>query len=113
MRPADKGGGITVEPEKVWWRMGKEELRDETTFKKVDKLGINLKISKVESKLKEGTVKNLQACIKSNQISRRSLTPPEVIGSILRKNNSTKIVRVFQDSLQPVRGTGRIFRLYV
>ena len=51
----------------MWWRMGKEELRDETTFKKVDKLGINLKISKVESKLKEGTVKNLQACIKSNQ----------------------------------------------
>ena len=96
MRPADKGGGITVEPDKVWWRMGKEELRDETTFKKVDKLGINLKISKVESKLKEGTVKNLQACIKSNQISRRSLTPPEVIGSILRKNNSTKIVWCFK-----------------
>ena len=41
MRPADNGGGITVEPDKVWWRMGKEELRDETTFKKVDKLSIN------------------------------------------------------------------------
>ena len=53
VRPADKGGGITVEPYEDVVEDGKEELRDETTFKRVEKLGINSTISKVESKLKE------------------------------------------------------------
>ena len=53
VRPADKGGGITVEPYEHVVGDGQEELKDETTFRKLEKLSINATIGKVERKLKE------------------------------------------------------------
>ena len=53
VRPADKGGGITVEPYEDVVGDGQEELKDETTFRKLEKLSINATIGKVERKLKE------------------------------------------------------------
>ena len=53
IRPADKGGGITVEPYK-WIEMdGKEELKDETTFEKKQKSSLGRTIREVEDKLKD------------------------------------------------------------
>ena len=53
VRPADKGGGICVEPYENLVEDGREELRDETTFKKVSKPGTGSTVRKVEEKLKE------------------------------------------------------------
>ena len=53
VRPADKGGGVTVEPYAGVVEDGREELRDESTFKRVEKLGVNATIRKVEGKLKD------------------------------------------------------------
>ena len=51
VRMADKG--ITVEPYGTVVEDGREELKDESTFRKVEKLNINSTINKVEAKLKE------------------------------------------------------------
>ena len=53
VRPADKGGGICVEPYEKIVEDGKEELKDETTFRKVSKSGLGSTVRKVEEKLKE------------------------------------------------------------
>ena len=53
VRPADKGGGICVEPYKDIVEDGFEELGDETTFGKVEKPGTGSTVRKVEAKLKE------------------------------------------------------------
>ena len=52
VRPADKGGGICVEPFENIVEDGREELKDETTFK-VTKSGTGSTVRKVEEKLKE------------------------------------------------------------
>ena len=53
VRPADKGGGITVEPYEHIRQDGKRELGDETTFARVEKPGTSRTIREVETKLKE------------------------------------------------------------
>ena len=53
VRPADKGGGICVEPYEHIVEDGLEELKDETTFGKVGKPGTGSTVRKVEDKLKE------------------------------------------------------------
>ena len=53
VRPADKGGGICVEPYSNIVEDGFEELRDETTFGKIGRLGTGTTVRKVEEKLKE------------------------------------------------------------
>ena len=53
VRPADKGGGITVEPYENVREDGEKELQDETTFRSVEKPGTGQTIRKVETKLKE------------------------------------------------------------
>ena len=53
VRPADKGGGICVEPYEHIVEDGIEELKDETTFGKVEKPRTGSTIRKVEEKLKE------------------------------------------------------------
>ena len=53
VRPADKGGGITVEPHGDIVKDGKEELKDETTFEKKEKSGLAAITREVEEKLKE------------------------------------------------------------
>ena len=53
VRPADKGGGICVEPYENIVEDGFEELKDETTFGKVDRPGTGSTVRKVETKLKE------------------------------------------------------------
>ena len=53
VRPADKGGGICVEPYGSIIEDGFNELKDETTFRKVNKPGTGSTVRKVESKLKE------------------------------------------------------------
>ena len=53
VRPADKGGGICVEPYENIVEDGREELKDETTFKKISKAATGSTVRKVEEKLKE------------------------------------------------------------
>ena len=53
VRPADKGGGICVEPFEDLVKDGKEELGDETTFGRVEKPGTGSTVRRVEEKLKE------------------------------------------------------------
>ena len=53
VRPADKGGGITVEKYEDIKQDGFEELKDETTFEKREKSGLAAISKKVEEKLKE------------------------------------------------------------
>ena len=53
VRPADKGGGICVESYENIVKDGQEELKDETTFKKINKTGVGSTVRKVEEKLKE------------------------------------------------------------
>ena len=53
VRPADKGGGITVEPFDCMRQDGVKELGDETTFARVEKPGTSRTIREVETKLKE------------------------------------------------------------
>ena len=53
VRPADKGGGICVEPHENIVEDGREELKDETTFKKINKPGTGSTVRKVEEKLKD------------------------------------------------------------
>ena len=53
VRPADKEGGICVEPYENIVEDGREELKDETTFRKINKSGTGSTVRKVEEKLKE------------------------------------------------------------
>ena len=53
VRPADKGGGITVEKYEDIKQDGFEELKDETTFEKREKSGLAAISKQVEDKLKE------------------------------------------------------------
>ena len=53
VRPADKGGGITVEKFEDIKADGFEELKDETTFEKREKSGLAAISKEVEEKLKD------------------------------------------------------------
>ena len=53
VRPADKGGGITVEKYRNIQEDGFQELKDETTFEKREKSGLTAICKEVEDKLKE------------------------------------------------------------
>ena len=53
VRPADKGGGITVEKYSGIREDGFQELQDETTFEKREKSGLTAISKEVEDKLKD------------------------------------------------------------
>ena len=53
VRPADKGGGITVEYYSDIRKDGFEELKDETMFEKRERSGLGAISKEVEDKLKD------------------------------------------------------------
>ena len=93
VRPADKGGGITVEPYRDVVEDGKEELRDESTFRKVEKLSINSTVNKVENKLKE--------------MRDRGFITTKMRENLSAKNTKEGIMKINRKVHKKVKGSGR------
>ena len=93
IRPADKGGGITVEPCEMIVEDGKEELKDETTFEKREKSSLGKTIREVESKLKE--------------MRDRGVITTKMREFMSAKNTKEGIMKINRKVHKKVKGTGR------
>ena len=92
IRPADKGGGITVEPFGMVVEDGREELEDETTFEKREKSGLGRTIREVESKLKE--------------MRDRGVITTKMREFMSAKNTKEGVMKINRKVHEKVKGTG-------